>query len=64
MDQQLTQQKEMIVPVINNCARCGGNHHKVYFREFYRPHNEWTHWGLCPKTNEPIMLKELSVMEK
>ncbi len=47
--------------LVANCARCGAEHH-VGFTEFRRPmvygdNTQWTHWGICPNTNEPIMLR-------
>lgn len=41
------------------CARCSGNH-DVSFQKFKKPMTigalTFTHFGLCPVTNEPIMM--------
>jgi hypothetical protein len=44
-----------------SCARCGQDH-EVEFKKFQRPIEDsdstvWTHWGICPNTDEPILLK-------
>lgn len=39
------------------CARCGRNHERVKFKKFAVPCGEWTHWGFCPNTGEPVLLK-------
>lgn len=53
------------VTQIKNCARCGEDHDLVEFSKFKKPIPEhvsvrkmkmWTHWAMCPKTNEPILL--------
>ena len=43
---------------IRNCARCGGDHDGVEFKEFTIPPDdiEYTHYGLCPSNGEPILL--------
>jgi hypothetical protein len=51
----------MIVDV-SCCARCGKDHKDLEFKEFkgWLPEDatgiQWTHWGMCPDLNEPIML--------
>lgn len=42
---------------INGCARCGENHQDIPFHILLRPMGEWTHWGSCPNTKEPILLR-------
>jgi hypothetical protein len=42
---------------LTNCARCGRNHERVEFRKFKVPCADWTHWGFCPNTGEPILLQ-------
>lgn len=45
---------------VEKCARCGEDHDDVAFQRFERPikhKEEWTHWGTCPKTGEPIILR-------
>lgn len=43
---------------LRKCARCGKDHNfSILFKKFKIPINEWTHWGMCPNTKEPILLK-------
>lgn len=42
-------------PVIN-CARCGGEHLNTRFFPFERPPVDATHWGICQKTGDPILM--------
>ena len=50
------------VPKLTNCARCGGQHKNLEFTQLKRPVAvlvaTFTHWALCPKTKEPILLRE------
>ena len=39
------------------CARCGRNHKPLTFVLFRRAPKPWTHWGNCPRTGEPILLR-------
>lgn len=39
-----------------NCARCGETHRHVYFQEFTHQPEPYTHWGMCSKTGEPILM--------
>ncbi len=43
---------------VRKCARCGGNHDEVLFKEFTIPQDdiEYTHYGFCPANYEPILL--------
>lgn len=42
---------------ITNCARCGGTHPEVYFWKFARPPKSHSHWAICPKTHQPILMR-------
>lgn len=46
---------------IINCARCKGAHEKLEFKKFRNPieveTHVFTHWALCPTTEEPIVLE-------
>lgn len=42
--------------LVNGCARCGESH-DVVFREFRRMSGQHSHWGTCPVTNEPILMR-------
>ena len=41
---------------INSCQRCGQDHIAVPFWPLSNPADCFTYWGLCPSTNEPVML--------
>jgi len=41
---------------VKTCARCGEDH-IITFRRFKNPIDRFTHWALCPNTNEPILLE-------
>lgn len=50
------------------CPRCGKAHDKLSAREFSVPVApkemapfRWTHWAMCPTTNEPILIGGLEV---
>jgi hypothetical protein len=41
---------------IGNCARCGEAHVDVTYHRFFNPPPRYTHWAVCPKTAEPILV--------
>ena len=45
------------------CARCGSLHQQIVFAKLQRPIEAheyiFTHWALCPRNNEPILLQIL-----
>jgi hypothetical protein len=46
---------------VHNCARCGGYHSSLTFKQFRRPIQDtdgtmWGFWTICPATYEPILL--------
>lgn len=44
---------------VKNCARCGGDH-TIPFHQFADPPEDtWSHWGMCPVTNEPLLMRIL-----
>ena len=49
---------------ILGCARCGGEH-LVRFKELQNPMQVGeavlTHWGMCPTTKEPILMRFVEV---
>lgn len=54
---------------VKNCVRCGKDHLKVDFFTFERPPVDesdtiWSHWGQCPHTNEPILMRYAEKTEK
>ncbi|NRD80326.1 hypothetical protein HPT25_23675 [Bacillus sp. BRMEA1] len=46
---------EQIVKVIN-CRRCGQDH-LVEFKGLLNPFDDFNIWSICPKTNQPLLLK-------
>ncbi len=46
----------MPIHMIQRCARCGTDH-EIKFKPLQRPSAEWTHWGMCLVTNEPVMMQ-------
>lgn len=47
--------------LLRGCARCGNDHPRIVFRRFRRyPINEFTHWALCPSTEEPVLMVFMS----
>lgn len=47
----------MIWTNLRNCARCGGNHDKLEFRELTQPIDDYTYFASCPTNGEPILLR-------
>lgn len=45
------------VSAIRTCARCGGDHPHLVFRQLTEASHDWTHWAICPTVLEPLMLK-------
>ncbi len=41
----------------SNCARCGDKHRRIVCGKFTRPCGEFTHYSVCPKTGEPILVR-------
>lgn len=46
---------------VTNCARCGKDHESLQFRRLKTPAGNFTHWGTCPNTGEPILLMFMTV---
>jgi hypothetical protein len=47
----------IMVEAIKGCARCGGDHSYVMFKSFTRKSDKHTHFGICPTTQEPILMQ-------
>lgn len=45
-----------VVTDVTHCARCGGNHRSLKFSKLEKPVDVYTHWALCPKVKEPVVL--------
>lgn len=51
---------EVFYVTIRDCARCGDNHDNLMFQRFQYPPDDFDAWGMCPDTNEPILMTVLS----
>ena len=41
---------------VSNCARCGFNHDLIEFKPMPNS-SAFTHWGMCPNTESPILMQ-------
>jgi hypothetical protein len=53
---------------VTSCARCGKDHERVDFDPFFEPIRHGgevvaTHYGTCPKTQQPILMLVTQVGE-
>lgn len=67
-DNMAVMRPKKIKTTVVKCARCGGNHRDMQFSSFTRPIESdmeelWTHWVMCPDTNEPILMRIVSGSE-
>lgn len=46
---------QRVESMVTNCARCG-EIHTLEFVAFTTPPPDATHWALCPRTQEPILM--------
>lgn len=50
------------------CARCEANHMNLTFQTFRIPVHEdgclFTHWAMCPTTQEPILMRFIATEDK
>lgn len=42
---------------ISNCARCGEDHEQMIFSLLANASDEWKYFGMCPVTDQPVMLR-------
>jgi len=42
---------------ISGCGRCQRNHNDLTFTALTHPHNDYTHWAMCPTVHQPILMK-------
>lgn len=43
---------------VKKCARCQEDHMRpIYFAHFTHAPKGFTHWGICPVTEEPILME-------
>lgn len=53
------------VDILTGCARCGELHRDLVFKKFKRkPRHGITHWCLCPKTGDPILMADVKRLPK
>lgn len=43
---------------VEDCARCGGDH-EIVASPFTRPPENYSHYAVCPETEEPILVAVL-----
>lgn len=46
----------VLVQELRSCVRCGETHAMLSFKGADRTDGTWTHWTLCPRTGDPILL--------
>jgi len=49
--------RKIVTTDIKSCARCGEDHAGLRFKLLGRPCKEFSHWVLCPKLKEPILMR-------
>lgn len=48
---------------VKDCVRCGEDHDHLWFQVLTNPMfggydiADWTHWALCPRLGEPVLLQ-------
>lgn len=56
-----SEKSEFFCDVIN-CARCGSDHQQLKMKKMLKPikiaRSVWTHWALCPLSQDPILVRE------
>lgn len=57
----VTFMKTVTVPLLQNCARCEGEHDHIEFKQFSNMPLPHTHWALCPANGEPILMQAVNV---
>lgn len=45
---------------ITKCVRCDQDHRAVAFTPFMRAPTQFTHWAMCPVTNEPMLVGSIT----
>ena len=44
---------------VRRFARCGFNHHHLWFEKFINPCGRATHFAICPTYDQPILMSEI-----
>jgi hypothetical protein len=55
-------QKEYLVHV-EDCDRCEGEHDNMMFRPLRNATGEYTFYGLCPETTQPVLMTSAEMGE-
>jgi len=55
-------QKEYLVHV-EDCDRCEGEHENMMFRPLQNANGEYTFYGLCPETTQPVLMTSAEMGE-
>lgn len=55
-DEPVPEDETEIVIKVLNCSRCFHKHTDMVFHRFTKPSTSGTHWALCPRTDEPMLL--------
>ena len=56
--------KKSIKTNLSNCARCGKSHKDIEFLKFKKKADDYTHWAMCPNTDEPILCVVMKMKDK
>ena len=47
-----------VAPLFSDCPRCGGHHADLLFRQLTQSRiGSNTHWAVCPRFKEPLLLE-------
>ena len=49
--------REPVTLMVNSCARCGKDHLVSFYQFKEKPIRDNQYWGICPKTNDPVLMK-------
>jgi hypothetical protein len=56
--------REIMKVTVLNCARCGEDHEMEFYPFSQNGIDDFTHWGMCPNINEPVLLKFINAAEQ
>lgn len=46
-----------LVVDIKQCQRCEEDHDDLVFKLLSNPVDDWNSWSICPKTQQPVLLR-------
>lgn len=49
---------------IVKCSRCNGDHKHLKFKQFKNCVSQFTHWALCPTTEEPMLTGHATISDQ